>query len=68
MAGKGWKAERLLCSLSGCLSGSEEPKILLGSSTQCLLLALSEYKCLFFTELQGNWMLRGFYATLVLGP
>lgn len=48
MTGKGWKAERLLCSLSGCLSECEELRILLGSSTQCLLCAVRVYKCLVF--------------------
>lgn len=54
VTGKGCGAKRLLCSPSGCLSGNEELKIFLRSGTRCLLLALSEYECLFFTELRGN--------------
>lgn len=61
MTGEEWRGKkRLLCSPSGCLSGSEELKIILWSGTWCLLLALSEYECLFFTELQGNGYLEVF--------
>lgn len=54
VTGKGWRGKRLLCSPRGCLNGNEELKTFLRSSMWCLLPALSEYECLFFTELQGD--------------
>lgn len=54
MTGQGQRGERHRCSSRGCASGCKELKILLGSSVRCLFLALSEYKCLFFTQLQDS--------------